>query len=53
MAVLIPSSRVTMMILMVMMVNMMMVTMVVIRVMIILPLTVKDARLDSDKARHG
>ena len=45
MAVLIPSSRVTMMILMVMMVNMMMVTMVVIRVMIILPLTVKDMRV--------
>ena len=45
MAVLIPSSRVTMMILMVMMVNMKMVTMVVIRVMIILPLTVKEMRV--------
>ena len=45
MAVLIPSSRVTMMILMVMMVNMKMVTMVVIMVMIILPLTVKDMRV--------
>ena len=45
MAVLIPSSRVTMMILMVMMVNMKMVTMVVIMVMIILPLTVKEMRV--------